>query len=373
MKRLVYLGGFIFLCWMILWSTTACETPPNPPTPVPSPTAVQRGFQRLAIPVAGGLLPSPDGTLLAGLDLPARMLTLYDLTGQVRGQYKSPGGVPLNMRWLSDSSGLFVWNDTPKPGPLPIVDRQGKGLATGLEGSAPALSPDGAWVAANRLGSPPEQNAVEVIPRSGGAVRTLVQGSGVQFLGWQGDHVISFAPGGIYVIPAMGGESKLLTSVSAGEELLPPPLGPASSPDGQVLVLSTGRQVYLTLIGTQLRPYPPVSVPGTPVFWTGPHQALGLSPQNELLLLDMVSGTVERHTGAYAPGGVEAVSGTWVAWITEVTSEESTLHLTNFQTRVALDLGKPPVSGLIYSLGKGRFVLHGEGKTYIIDPSLAGS
>lgn len=373
MKRLVYLGGFIFLCWMILWSTTACETPPNPPTPVPSPTAVQRGFQRLAIPVAGGLQPSPDGTLLAGLDLHAQMLTLYDLTGHVRGQYKSPGGAPLNMRWLPDSSGLFVWKNDSIPGPLSIVDRRGKVLATGLEGSASALSPDGAWVAAKRSGSTPEQNAVEVIPRNGGAVRTLVRGSGVQFLGWQGDQIISFAPGGIYAIPAIGGESKLLTSVPAGEELLPSPFGPASSPDGQVLVLSTVRQIYLTFVGTQLRPYPPVSVPGTPVFWTGPHQALARSPQNELLLLDMLSDTVERHTRAYAPGEIEAVSETWVAWITEVTGEESTLHLTNFQTRVDLDLGKLLVSGLVYSLGKGRFMLHGEGKTYIIDPSLAGS
>lgn len=63
------------------------------------------------------------------------------------------------------------------------------------------------------------------------------------------------------------------------------------------------------------------------------HQALVLSPQNELVLVDMVTDTIDRHTGAYAPGFTATASGTWVAWTDQPTGmPEPVIHLPNFQT-----------------------------------------
>ncbi len=392
------LGTLVFFLLLISSaSITACSTPsaanatPTPipaaarqatPTPEPTAPAAPRAIQRLPVAITGGVLPAPDGSLLVGWTVEGGVerptVALYDLEGHVLGRYNSTNGLLLNALWLADSSAFLIWNQildsSSKPGPIVVMDREGKIHSTGLAGINPVLSPDGVWLAATRLGVASDKNAVEIVSYAGGAVQTVIQGEDLSFLGWQGDQIVYFARGGIFAIPVRGGSATQLISLQPEDEITQPPDGPTSSPDGQVLIVLLNHQPSVLARG-KLRSLaagePGVAtlpaVASRPGLWAGPHESLGVSSQGELLIIDMLSGAVERRTGL---GGVEradAVSWPWLAW-----RADTVLHATNLETKVNLNLGEEPVEGGIFPLGKGQFLLHGNGESYLIAPSLAG-
>lgn len=371
---------------LVVLAATACEiTPtariPTPtPTPTISPTPAQPGITRLNLPITGAALPSPDGTMLAGADVRSRTVTLYTLGGAVLAQFTTPQNAVLNYNWLPDSSGLFVWPldlSSLAPGPLSILSPQGSVQSTGVSAFDAALSPDGAWIAATHFSSDSSPSSIEVVPRRGGAVRVLASGMGIGLLGWQGGNVIYAANGNLYAIALSGGAAHLLVSEGGVAWELTVGVGSIMSPDGQVLILFARHQGFARLVGAQVLPLPPQIM--SPIIWTGPHQALGYigegdaDVESDVVIVDMVSGTVVQDTGAKAPAPVQALSGEWVgAWAQAAFGQPVTLHFTNLTTKREVDLGPAPNGGGgFYSLGQGRFFLHGNGESYLLDPAAA--
>ncbi|MDE3088789.1 MAG: hypothetical protein KGJ80_05335 [Chloroflexota bacterium] len=306
-------------------------------------------------------------------------VALYDLEGHGRGQYESPNGLRLSALWLPDSSGFFIWNvvldQASKPGPVVVMERNGKVHSTGLEGIDPAISPNRAWVAATHLGQASSRNAVQVVSYSGGAARTVVEGENVLFLGWEGDQIVYFAKGGIYAIPVVGGSATRFVSLRPEDDVTQPPVGPISSPDSQVLIVFLNQTPFVlargklrSLMEAEAGAFPLPAVASQLGLWTGPHEALGLlPPQSELVILDLLTGAVERHTGLYGIDMADAVSWPWLTW-----RAGTLIHITSLETKIDLNLGEEPVAGGIFPLGEGRFLLHGNGETYLMNPSLAG-
>jgi Tol biopolymer transport system component len=131
--------------------------------------------------------------------------------------------------------------------------------------SSPAWSPDGKWIAFERLRG--QDAELLVVPALGGPERKLSDtGAGLIYFNpaWSPDSkwlVTSVqsaprAPGALFLIPLSGGEKRRLTS--------PPPSShgdgsPAFSPDGRAIVFSRGgsggsRDFYLLRLTAELRP-----------------------------------------------------------------------------------------------------------------------
>jgi hypothetical protein len=327
-------------------------------------------------------VPSLDGTLLASLDASATTLILYDLGGQVQGQYTTPDRQAMTIAWLPDSSGLFAWEGSgTASGPLQIVDRHGHAQATGMQAGEPFLSPDGQWVAATLFTDSAQLNKAEVVARAGGQVLVLAQGADV--LGWQGNRVVYWSGGNLYTSAPNGGSPQLLVQVPGGEYLRPigAQLFPAESvpsavsPDGQALIVDGRQDQYWMLAGAQLSRLPAASYLALPVYWVGPHSILGHGISGSLVVLDVVTGTVVHDVAVSVSDlTVEAVAGVWIAG-TEL--NQSGLYLINSETKAQRLITSLPVStgqGHYFPLGKDKFLIYlnsNAGAAYIVDPAVA--
>lgn len=394
-QRLVALSCALFLTVL---ATTGCDSMPTAPsrTPTPriTPTPTRPGITRLPVSIAGAALPSPDGTMLAGADPHPITVTIYTLQGKALAHADAPPNEVLGYSWLPDSSRLLIWPEDPNgpPGPISLLSPDGAVQSTGLQAIEAAPSPDGTWIASQRLfTSQSAPSSVEVVPRQGGAVHVLASGIGVRFLGWLGADVIYAANGNIYAISPSGDAVHLLVSDGGVAWRPPDGVGPMMSPDGQVLFLFERHHGLALLVGSQILPLPqqitfPQPCCGEPLPWAGPHQLLGFRATGEIyadveydmVIVDMVSGAVVRETGAKAPASIQALSGEWVgAWASvphATTGTPDTLHFTNLRTKREVDLGPPPNGGGgFYSLGQGKFFLHGGGESYLLDPAAAGA
>jgi hypothetical protein len=383
--RLLTLGCALLLFVLVV---TGCTSAPTARTSTPTPTLTsaitptptQPGITRLSAALAAVETPSPDGTMLAGADSHPVAVTIYTVQGKILARVTAPPNNVFFYRWLPDSSGLLIWSDDPSgtSGPISILSPQGSIQSTGLPSLYATPSPDISWIASEVYnGSPSLPSAVEVAPRHGGAVRTLVSGVGVTLLGWQGANVVYSANGAIYAISQSEGTAHLL--VSEGGVAWGPPdgLGPTISPDGQVLFLFERHQGFARLVGAQVLKLPS-PILELPIIWAGPHQAIGVSGSNdvtvegEVMIVDMVSGAVVQDTGTKAPVDIQALSGDWLgAWAQAASGQPETLHFTNLSTKREVDLGPPPTGGGFYSLGQGRFFLNGNGESYLLDPAAA--
>lgn len=316
------------------------------------------------------MLPSPDGSLVASMNPGASRITLYNPTGHAQATYS---GIA-DAAWLSDSSGLFLWQQdpsTPASGPLSIMDRQGAVHATGVNAGDPMLSPDGTWIVATDYGDTIQHNQVVAFPRAGGQAHVLAQGADA--LGWQTGNVIYWSSGGVYSVAPTGGSARLLAQVPNGEYLRPllylsEVLEEANSPDDQALVAVGHRGELWVIGGTQLR-QPPSDASQTPgLMWTGSHDVLGVQSQGDLTILDVLTGAVVRDTGISAPSSVEAVVGSWVVGASGTTSAD--FSAVNLATKQQVDLGIFPAQMRVLPLGQGGFLLHdspGSGATYLVD------
>lgn len=378
MRHGEYWGSAILLVCGVVFSA-ACAAPTHArssPTPTDTPLATytmaptstpQAGLAVLPLPMTTiPLVPSPDGSLIAVIDTSQSSVTLYDTQGRAHGSYAMPAGTQPVAAWVSDSSGLLVWATyvtTNASGPLVLLDRQGHVVASGLNGANPAVSPDGNWIAYTHVPDNDSVGIVEVAPHNGGTARILAQNA--IFLGWLNGRVAYFSQGNIYTTIPGGGGAALLAAAPGGDELRPPPSGPASSPDGQALVVmgshSAPYVVSNALVGKPL----PDALIFDPMSWAGSHAVLAGS--NDVLIVDIITGAVVRDTGISIPGDIRTVSGDWILW----TDTANAIHVVNFQTKAAHDTGPEPVQGSFLPLGSGRFILQGQGQAYIIDPSLA--
>jgi hypothetical protein len=310
---------------------------------------------------------------------------MFNLQGQLLGRYDSANGMSLQAESLPDSSGFFVWNEPTgletKPGPIVLMDQGGQVHSMGMDGINPERSPDGKWIAASIWGDPSGYDGVELISTSGGSVRQVVRQVGGRFLGWSGNYIIFFAPGGIYSIPGGGGTTLLLIPFSPDEsvDLLPNPI---YSPDGQMTIVMDAYHKEFTLALDHPRLNSAANLPIGSIdmaynqSWTGPHETVGFSSPNgeaEVLLVDMATGKIDRHTGIVLnldqihPW---AVSSNWLAWLSTATGQQ--IHFTNIQDGTSLDLGKDaPDIRYVFSIGlDGRFFLYDvTGNAYVISPN----
>jgi hypothetical protein len=245
------------------------------------------------------------------------------------------------------------------------MDRQGHTRPTGLKGCDPVPSTYGEWLAAEWDDAASGETLIDVVPREGGNTPTLVRGKQVNLLGWQADQVLYYDAGAIYTFSLTGiGRHKIL-SLPPDEDLAQPIFGSSTSPDGQVLVLFQSQRKSVILAQGKLRAAPP-----SELIWRGPHDALDLTSDGGLVIVDMVSGAAVRHLGIRIQGVPYAVSDSWLAW---PQYGDQTLHLTNLDNGVERNLGDCPACGDVSSLGQGRFLIHalGGSKSFLLDSSLS--
>jgi hypothetical protein len=309
---------------------------------------------------------------------------MFSFQSQLVGRYDSPNGISLSADWLLDSSGVFIWNQPPsldaKLGPIVLMDQGGQVHSIGMDGINPERSPDGKWIAATIWGEPSGPDGVELISTSGGTVRKMILEEGVRFLGWNGNYIIYFAPGGIYSIPGEGGTALLLIPFSPDQYVDLDP-NPIYSPDGKVTIVTDGSHQEFTLALDHPRLNSLSNLPIGSIdmayhySWTGPHETVGFSSGNgeaEVLLVDMATGAIERHTGIVMNMDSTlawAVSWPWLAWSTNGTFH---LQFTNLQDGNNLDLGKDTAEfRYVSSTGTagGFFVYDVNGNASVITPS----
>lgn len=312
---------------------------------------------------------------------------MFDFQSQLVGHYDSPNGMSLQAEWLLDSSGVFIWNEPTsletKPGPIILMDQGGQIHPIGMDGINPERSPDGKWIAATIWGEPSGSDGVELISTSGGSVRQVIQQAGGRFLGWNGNYIIYFAPGGISSIPGEGGTALLQIPFSPDEsvDLVPNPI---YSPDGKVVIVTDAYHNEFTLALDHPRLNSAAKLPAGSIdmaynqFWTGPHETVGFSSGNgeaEVLLVDMATGAIDRHTGFVVNldrTWPRAISGTgnWLAWAPSTSFQQ--IHFTNLQDGTSMDLGKDaPDIRYVFSTGSdGRFFLYDvNGNASVISPN----
>jgi hypothetical protein len=363
----------VLTCATAAYISSSSRNTPRTAFPAPTTIPLHVGIQKLAIVANGALSPSPNGTMVA--DLTSKALKLFSLNGQSLATYTSSTGPYLNAVWLPDSSGLFVWrspSNVKDAGAIAIMDTHGHLSPTGLVGIDPASSSDGKWLAATEPGAAAAANSVAVVPRTGGQPRIIA--SAATFLGWQAGRIIYYSPvdSSLYTANPADGTSVFLTHADVGE-LRPPSEGPATSPDGKVLVVhadSGDRTMLLT--GASLLPYPAAAIAADPLLWVGPHAILGATSDDDMLIVDVITGQVTRDTRIVIDGNIEVISTNWVAW-TDIATDPETLHLTNLLTGKDVNLGELPVPGPLLICGSGRFLLYGAEASYLIDSALLTS
>jgi hypothetical protein len=130
-------------------------------------------------------------------------------------------------------------------------------------------------------------------------------------------------------------------------------------------MLRTDHRGYLALLGSSVKVLPAdVVFGGSSVFWTGPHEALGISRADRRVeVVDLTTGTVLRRSLTQIVGYVEAVGGPWIAWM-----GDNTVHLSNSLTGKDVDTG---LRGTAFPVVGDRFVLRADAAVYLLDPSAA--
>lgn len=363
----------VFTCAISAYISSSSRSARRTALPTPTSIPLHVGIQELPIVANGALSPSPNGSMI--MDLTPTTLNLFNLNGRNLATYTSSAGPYLIAVWLADSSGLLVWrspSDVKDAGAIAIMDTHGHLSPTGLVGIDPASSSDGKWLAATEPGATFVANSVAVVPRTGGEPRIIA--SAATFLGWQAGRIIyySSASSNLYAANPADGTSEFLTYTDVGD-LRPPAEGPAASPDGKVLVVHavSGDRTML-LAGASLLPYPATAITADPLLWVGPHAMLGATSDDDMLIVDAISGQVTRDTRITIDGNIEVISANWVAW-TDIATDPETLHLTNLLTGKDVNLGELPVPGPLLICGSGRFLLYGAEASYLIDSALLTS
>jgi hypothetical protein len=254
-----------------------------------------------------------------------------------------------------------------------IIDRLGHATQTGLRGGDVALSSDGNFIAAVLPSSGSSDfhrgAAIQVQPRSGDSVTTVATGTQLSLIGWQNGRVVYEDGFILYAVAPTGGQPTWLTETPRQFDMGTPEAGPSRSPDGTVLILRRGHLGYVALVDGHIRDLPAGSLSGQDgIFWLGPHQALAIDGEGiaNAVVIDVSRGTIERSSHIRI-GDVRAISGSWVAWLDLSSPLVPTLHLSDLDSGRELNLGTPPLSGRVASMGKGAFLLYG------VDPSGQGA
>jgi hypothetical protein len=317
------------------------------------------------MPTGDELEPSPDGRELAEIDRQAGALTFFDLAGtQVRKRTVVADTNTRFFRWLPTSTGVMAWNvdASGTPGDLSIVTVEGAVVHTGLQASNMGASSDGRYIAADRLDQNQQPSGVQLYSVSPPLLKDIRMGSGIHLFGWSGELVIYADQSYIYAATVDIAIHRL-TDLNTGFAVDVPENGPASSPDGAAVMLRKDHTGYVALVGSSILALPPETVFGShTVFWLGPHLALGLTSNGQVIGIDVTNGSSSPAQGRIN-GYVQAVSGQWVAW-----TDGSTIHLTNLFDGHDINTSQSSIPGRVDALTPQRFILHGTGGIYILDP-----
>jgi hypothetical protein len=314
------------------------------------------------IDAPNALEPSPDGRLLLAQNLSDNSLTLFTRLGKVLGKYQAPAPPLLMFRWLHDSTGVAVWA-ADGSAPLQTLNQDGKVKPCAIAAQNASESPDGKLIASTRAASAAGPSRIELGSRDGRLLRVLATGPDLRLLGWLGAQIVYVDRQNIYTISPAGGAPRSFAPVPyLYSDLREPASGPSPSPDGTVLIISNAKEEYAELVSNQLFALPlPVVHSSAPVIWIGPHAALGFGSPGALETVDMVTGRVQARAHIDPNASIQAVSGQFVAW-----TLNQGIYLTNLTSGQTVFAGMMPVSGLISPLGDGSFLLHGEGRSFII-------
>ncbi|HEX6122365.1 MAG TPA: hypothetical protein VFY89_04360, partial [Ktedonobacterales bacterium] len=321
-------------------------------------TSVPSVYHPLPISASNGdVLPSPDGSMLAVRSAPT--IALYARDGTKLGVYNPPPGYTASRDlWLPDSSGLLAWSAGSQPGvfsPDVLLSRDGQLHDTGLRGADPAPSPDSAWIAAGIYDSNGHEVGVQIVPRAGGSAATVARGDTIQVLGWLGDRLVYAADSTIMSIPAGGGVAARLGAAPQGPTPAVTGYGYTDSPDGQVVLLSYSHGSAYLVTSSGVSPLPLAVYPALPVYWVGPHSALGQVPgSTRLAVIDLITDAVTQTSTPAPTGQIMAVSGPWILW-RAVNADH--LELVNFQTGATHELPPPADAVSAVALGGGMFIL----------------
>ncbi len=345
------------LLLLLLLMVVACNQASTGPSPTPSEVSGSL-LTPLGLGPPGPTIPSPNGSWIA--ELVAGSLAFFTADGRRVATYSPGSADPLlaQFRWLADSSAVMAWplTNSVRPASVSLIDSHGRRTAFNISASSAAPSLSGRWIAASHISENGVISGIDVVRRTGGSVSTF--GPCTRFLGWRGDQVICLNNATLYSIDPQAGNRTALPTRGL-EDLIPPMDGPVSSPDGTVVMLTENNVTYLALTPSGLRSLPSDLVYSPLGFiWTGPHEAIGLAATSRVEYLDVESGAITRMSPAVVDGSLQAVSGTWVAWMST-----SSVHLSDLNTGRDLDLN---VRGTAYALASNRFLLRGDTSLYLV-------
>jgi hypothetical protein len=296
-------------------------------------------------------------------------VTLFTLDGTRVGNYTPPAGNVLSYVWMPDSSAILAWSvdQNAHPGPAVILDRHGRVTVTGLQGVEPTPSPDSAWIAAGLFDDAQREIGVQIVPHEGGTVRTIVRGENIRLLGWLDDRIVYSSQGIISCISVAGDAQRKLGTApgSAGSFIAGNQYN--DSPDGKVVILNFAREPQERVTDTGVFPVPSITLPASPVYWTGPHTALGQAQDTGLLVMvDLLTGQSSLTKFAGPNGPIQAISGAWIVWSVD---NGSAFEVGNIVTGRTHMLGTPPTDqARIAGMTQGKFLfIDSSDKTYLVD------
>ena len=232
------------LRWIAQTSGAIAATAVHPPRGRALSMALMIPFALVAAVLGGGVVwllrPAPPAVSLARLNLDVRPADELN-AGGVTTTFTTPGGSRTALTWTPDGQALvFVGR---RGGVQQLYLRrldaaEAHPLAGTERAQAPAVSPDGQWVAFWAGGT------IKKAPLTGGPAMNVATGSEVQHpagLAWdaQAGLVFGGADGRIWAVPAEGGQPKAVTTVGEGE------VGhslPSVLPGGRVLLYTVRKR-----------------------------------------------------------------------------------------------------------------------------------
>jgi hypothetical protein len=360
---------------------TGGPTPSPTTAAMPSPSAVASvapHAYREVTPLGDGALLSPDGQtvvymLQGAKDVPPSYV-FQRLDGTVIWQRENAMGWP---EWLPDSSGVFIpLAAMQRAGPLGVLRLDGTLAETGLDDANPALSPDGAWIAAERQEgccAGISIHEIRIAPRAGGPVRTLVTSTDpglqpVSLLGWSSDGAVIYRDGAHIRRVTLDGRIAELAGAPISRPYL---TRSAVSPDGRVILGCAADPLAFWVISggavadLGAEPAWPLRVPWCSrpdeVIWLGGHGLPVRDASGQLRAFDAATGA---SRALRLPAGATLISASGDALLVAIDGD---LHLVSTSTGVDRPVGlRSSSDSSVRPLNGGRFFMGQRQVGYLI-------
>lgn len=323
---------------------------------------------------------SPDGQTVISLVQGPKGVTAYyvfqRLDGTVIGRLDNLTAMSWP-EWLPDSSAVFIALAAgQRAGPLGVLRADGRLIETGLDDANPALSPDGKWIAAERqegccVGI--RIHEIQIAPRAGGAMRTLVTSTDaapqpVSLLGWSSGGEVIYRDGAHIRSVTLDGRITELSGAPIGRSYM---TRSAVSPDGRVILGCAADPLAFWVIsgGTVadlgLQPAWPLRIPWCSrpdeVIWLGAHELPVRDAAGQLRALDATTGATHAFT---LPAGSTLISASGDALLVSIDGD---LHIVSASTGVDRPVGlRFGSESSVRPLDGGRFFMVSGRSGYLI-------